>query len=80
VMAGTNLKVRGLYIPRPLTPGRSHLILPQRTLSPQHPHESFIISDEPPQDFLTVGGFFRQNSSLKNFTHFLAGSNLRSPP
>jgi hypothetical protein len=79
-MVGTNLKVWGLYIPRPLTPGRSHLIHPPRTLSPQCLYESSIISGEPPQEFLAAGGFFRRSSSLKNLTHFIAGSNLHSPP
>jgi hypothetical protein len=74
-MAGTNLEARGIYIPRPLTPGRSHLIRPRCSLSPQRPHKSFIISDEPPQDFLAAGGLVCRNSSLKNFTHFIAESN-----
>jgi hypothetical protein len=79
-MAGTNLEVWGLYISRPLTPGRSHLIHPPCTLSPQRLHESSVISGELPQEFLAAGGFFRRCSSLKNLTHFIAGSNLRSPP
>jgi hypothetical protein len=64
-MAGMNLEVRGLYIPQPLTPGRSHLIHPPRFLSPQRLHESSVISDEPPQEFLAAGGFFRRNSSTR---------------
>jgi hypothetical protein len=49
VMAGTNLEVQGLYIPQPLTPGRSPLIRLRRILSPRRLHESFVISDEPPR-------------------------------
>jgi hypothetical protein len=47
-MAGMNLEVRGLYIPRPLTPGQSPLIRPRRILSLQRLHESYVISDESP--------------------------------
>jgi hypothetical protein len=79
-MVGTNLEVWGLYIPQPLTSGRSHLIHPPRTLSPQCLHESSVISGEPPQEFLAAGGFFCWSISLKNLTHFIAGSNLHSPP
>jgi hypothetical protein len=59
MMAGTNLEVRGLYIPRPLTPGRSPLIRLRRILSPQRRHESYVFSDEPPQKILAAGGAFR---------------------
>jgi hypothetical protein len=66
-MAGTNLEAQGLYIPRPLTPGRSPLIRPHRFLSLQCHHESSTISDEPPQEILTAGDISRRNSLLKHF-------------
>jgi hypothetical protein len=57
-MAGTNLEVQGLYIPQPLTPGRSPLIHPRCFLSLQCHHESYTISDEPPRKILTAGDVF----------------------
>jgi hypothetical protein len=65
-MAGTNLKAQGLYIPRPLSPGRSPLICPRRILSLQRRHESYVISDEPPRKILTAGDVFRHKLALSS--------------
>jgi hypothetical protein len=70
VMAGMNLEARGLYIPRPLTPGRSPLIHPRRFLSLQRCHESFAISGEPPWRTSPPVAFFTEiaRSSVRSGT------------
>jgi hypothetical protein len=64
MMAGTNLKAWGLYIPWPLTLGRFTPHSPPRLLSPQRLHQSSVISDEPPRDFFAAGDFPTPNCNL----------------